>query len=173
MSSTATEYSLSFLDNMATSQWSNSCCNPFGESGHSSRRKNLRPVAKWMCERAPISTGSKICDNCRKKLAKVPVTVPSSESESYCKSGKDPYVDVPQSLASLNQLVESGETPVSKSKLHQSRYPRDKVEKITAAMKRVVLYDVKSDDSDDDSEVIKQLKAKFHSLTIRSEKYNF
>ena len=50
-----------------------SCCNPFEISDHtwSSRRKNLRPVIAWMCERAPhITIGMKICDTCRKKLSK-------------------------------------------------------------------------------------------------------
>ena len=50
-----------------------SCCNPFDIPGHtwSSRRRNLRPVTAWMCERAPhISIDSKICDTCRKKLRK-------------------------------------------------------------------------------------------------------
>ena len=50
-----------------------SCCNPFGISGHycSSRRKNLRPVTAWMCETAShITMGIKICDTCRKKLSK-------------------------------------------------------------------------------------------------------
>ena len=50
-----------------------SCCNPFDILGHtwSSRRKNLRLVTAWMCERASnISIGSKICDMCRKKLSK-------------------------------------------------------------------------------------------------------
>ena len=50
-----------------------SCCNPFDIPGHtwSSRRKNLRPVTAWMCERAPhITIGMKICDTCRKKLSK-------------------------------------------------------------------------------------------------------
>ena len=49
-----------------------SCCNPFGLTNHnwSTRKKNLRSVTSWMCERVPISIGSKICDSCRKKLAK-------------------------------------------------------------------------------------------------------
>ena len=50
-----------------------SCCNPFDSPDltWSSRRKNLRPVTAWMCERAPHTTiGMKICKTCRKKLSK-------------------------------------------------------------------------------------------------------
>ena len=98
---------------MVQSQWTNTCCNPFELCNHSSRRKNLRPVTQWMCERVPaISMGSRICDDCRKKLARVPAAISSdSDSES------DIYIDVSESLASLNQcLGEIGETPVSKPK---------------------------------------------------------
>ena len=57
------------------SQWSNSCCNPFDYRKHSYKRENLRLVAKWMFESAPsISMGFKFCDNCIKKLAKLPTT---------------------------------------------------------------------------------------------------
>ena len=50
-----------------------SYCNPSDTPGHTwnSRRKNLRHVTAWMCERAPhITIGMKICDTCRKKLSK-------------------------------------------------------------------------------------------------------
>ena len=32
----------------------------------------MRPVTNWMCEKHPlVQMGSKICDTCRKKLAKL------------------------------------------------------------------------------------------------------
>ena len=77
-----------------------SCCNPFDIPGHSwgSRRKNLRPVTVWMCERAPhILIGSKICDTCRKKLSKeAPVFDP--EPDSPCSEAEEAefYVQTPE-----------------------------------------------------------------------------
>ena len=156
---------------MAQSQWSNSCCNPFDYRNHSYKRKNLRPVAKWMCERAPsISLGCKICDNCRKKLAKLPTT-PKVSSSSELESESEVYAHASESLASLNQcLGEIGETPVSKHKLQRSNYPKQKIKQITTAMKRVMLRDESSDESDDEGEIIKQLKERFHATTKKSEK---
>ena len=71
--------------------------------------------------------GSKICDNCRKKLAKIPTTSQVS-SASELESESEFYADTSESLASLNQcLGEIGETPVSKHKLHQTKYPKQKI----------------------------------------------
>ena len=143
---------------MAQSQWSNTCCNPFDQHNHSYKRKNLRPVTKWMCERAPsISMGSKICDNCRKKLAKVPTT-PQVSSASEYETENEVYADTSESLASLNQcLCEIGETPVSKHKLQQTKYAKQKIKKITTAM---MIHDESSGETDDEGEIIKQLKGK-------------
>ena len=120
-----------------------------------------------MCERTPsISMGSKICDDCRKKLAKVHTNI-SSDSES----GSEAYVDVSESLVSLNQcLSEIGETPVSKRKIKQTKYSKQKIDKITTAMKRAMTSDVQPDETDDEGEIIKQLKERFHSATNMSEK---
>ena len=154
---------------MAQSQWTNSCCNPLEKSDHSYKRKNLRPVTEWMCERVPsISVGSKICDDCRKKLAKVPTALSSA---SEIESESEVYVSVPESLASINQcLGEIGETPVSKQKLQQTKYSKQKIKKITTAMKRAMIRDVQTDETDDEGEIVKQLKEKFHTTTKRSEK---
>ena len=62
---------------MAQLEWKNTCCNPFNVCGHTSKRKNLRPVTKWMCEKAPhISVSARICDSCRKKLSVVVIPEP-------------------------------------------------------------------------------------------------
>ena len=148
---------------MAQSQWTNSCCNPFEQSNNSCKRKRLGPVAKWTCP--SISVGSKICDACRKKLAKVPTTL-SSASEIEQES--EVYVDIPESLASINQcLGKMGETPVSKTKLQQTNYPKQKIKKITTAMKKVMIHDAPTDETDDEGEIMKE---KFHTTTKRSEK---
>ena len=92
------------------------CCNPFDLPGHSNCRKQLRNVQEWMIMKSPnISIGSKICDNCRKKLSKVtssppsPNITPESESELY--------LDKEELTATLNLcLKQIGETPYSRTK---------------------------------------------------------
>ena len=148
-----------------------SCCNPFDIPGHSwgSRRKNLRPVTAWMCERAPqIFIGSKICDTCRKKLSKEPpVFIPEPDSPSSDPEEAEVYVQTPEVVSSLNKcLVEIGETPYSQTKARGKNYSRHKVKKITEAMKRTVIT---GEATDDGSEMIQQLKEKFQSTTQRSE----
>ena len=47
------------------------CCKLFNIARHAwaTRKKNLRFVTRWMCEKAlNILMGSKICDTCRRKL---------------------------------------------------------------------------------------------------------
>ena len=66
------------------------------------------------------------------------------------------YVDIPESLASVDQcLGKMGETPVSKTKLQQTNYPK---QKITAAMKRVMIHNAPTDETDDEGEMIKEVK---------------
>ena len=48
-----------------------------------------------------------------------------------------------------------------KKKLQQVHYPKDKLKRITTAMKKVIIQEVESSDSGDDGEIIKQLKEKF------------
>ena len=58
--------------------------------------------------------GSKICDSCRKKLAKVPDldTLPMSPTECGSPTGEQ-YIDVSAAVASVNTcLLEIGETPL-------------------------------------------------------------
>ena len=148
-----------------------SCCNPFDIPGHSwsSRKKNLRPVTTWMCERAPqISIGSKICDTCRKKLSKEPpVLIPEPDSPSSEAEDPDVYVHSPEAAASLNMcLADIGETPYCHTKARGKKYSRQKVEKITEAMKRTI---ISREITDDGSEMIQQLKEKFQSTAERSE----
>jgi hypothetical protein len=121
-----------------------SCCNPFDIPGHTwgSRRKNLRPVTAWMCERAPqISVGSKICDTCRKKLSREPVCNPEPDSPSSETEEDELYVQSPEAVSSLNKcLVELGETPCSKIKARGKKYSRQKVQKITEACNEAGSY---------------------------------
>jgi len=52
----------------------NVCCNPFNKTGHSSKKKNLKPVLPWMLEKIPsIVPGAKIYDSCKKELVQLEV----------------------------------------------------------------------------------------------------
>lgn len=87
---------------MAQSQWVSSCSNTF-ESIQSGKTKILRPISRWMCYRAPsVSMGSKICDGCQRKLAKVPAT---ASSASAVESKSAVCVDIPESLQSISQCL--------------------------------------------------------------------
>ena len=157
--------------------WTSSCCNPLELPNHSwTSKKNLRLVTKWMCEKATkILMGSKICDSCRKKLTKISAPISdfddnqeSDVSESNDEAEEDAYVDEP--LSAINScLSEIGETPIRKKKLHQAKYPEQKVEKITAAMKKGMLCDEQTVDQDGD-EMIQKLIQKFLTTNSRSEK---
>ena len=169
---------------MAQSQWVSSCCNPFGQPRHSSKRKNLRPVLAWMCEKmSSLNIGAKICDDCRKKLAQLPTKVSESEElpESSEEDGASSYSEhagasgcsektVHSPLQSMNQCLSViGETPIVKTKLNQAKYPKEKLKKISMAMKKQLLPGRDSSDSDE-SEMLTQLKDKFRATTDKSEK---
>ena len=88
--------------------------------------------------------------------------------ESNDEAEEDAYVDEP--LSAINScLSEIGETPIRKKKLHQTKYPEQKVEKITAAMKKVMLCDEQTVDQDG-GEMIQQLKQKFLTTNSRNMK---
>jgi len=79
----------------------------------------------------------------------------------------DVYVHTPEAVASLNMcLADIGETPYSQVKGRGKTYSRQKVQKITEAMRRTV---ISWETTDDGSEMIQQLKEKFQSSTQRSE----
>ena len=137
------------LQNDMAQYQTQSSCNPFGLPNHNwnTRKKNLRLVTSWMCERAPISMGSKICDSCRKKLSKttVEVIVDKSDSEHGDDDGDEDYspeaesselfVDASEAISTLNQcLVTIGESPYVKRKARQRHYLEVKNQPITAIL---------------------------------------
>ena len=63
-------------------------------------------------------------------------------------------------------LADIGETPYCHTKARGKKYSRQKVEKITEAMKRTI---ISREITDDGSEMIQQLKEKFQSTAERSE----
>ena len=86
---------------MAQPEWKSTCCIPFNVHAHTSKRKNLRPVSRWMFEKAPhISISARICDTCRKKLSRafIPdVHVESADTNSDS-DAEDSSLQQPSSL---------------------------------------------------------------------------
>ena len=158
--------------------------------GHTSKRKNLRPVTKWMCEKAPlVSIGTRICDSCRKKLSAVVIPAVPVESDTNSDCDTEELVDYsvcslqpaddssihpslfeddPQpSLTLVNQcLKESGKTPITKRKLRTRKYAEKKLDEITSMMEQLVIGE--DSKSSDELEIIQQLKEKFRSTSERS-----
>ena len=88
--------------------------------------------------------------------------------EAQSKTQHEMYIDTPAAIASLNQcLPEIGVTTYSKTKACKPHYPEEKIEEITQAMKKLLI--TTKPESDDESEIIKQLKEKFKITTQRSE----
>ena len=157
------------------SSWRSTCCNPFQIEGHTARKNSLRPVTKWMCEKNPlIQMGSRICDTCRKKLAKVS-EVPNiplhaktdSSSSTPSDSPNEMMYEPSESIQIVNQcLVDLGETPVTKRKLQSKKYSERKLEVLTMKMSEAML----GEKQNDESEILQQLKEKFHSTSQNSMK---
>ena len=83
--------------------------------------------------------GSKICDSCRKKLAKVPDldTLPMSPTECGSPTGEQ-HVDVPAAVAIVNTcLLEIGETPLPPA-AKDSRRIENKINRLAVAMKGLI-----------------------------------
>ena len=163
-----------------------SCCNPFAIPGHesSSRRKSLRIVQEWMVEKVPhISLQSRICDYCRKKFVNyqppipepVPETaeqqIPELSSTSPDSEGSDSesqHINRGEAVASLNVcLANLGETPYSQVKGRGKGYCRQKVDKLTEALKRTGI--ASETVKDDGEEMIELLKEKFRTTTQKGE----
>ena len=154
------------MADLKSSTWRSTCCNPFQVRGHTARKSTLRPVTKWMREKnSTIQAGSKICDTCRKKLAKesntpsrdVDVESVGSSSPTPSDSVSDHEIEYEriEAIEVVNQcLVDFGETPVTKRKLQSKKYKERKLEVLTSKMSEVLL----SDKQNDESEMLQQLK---------------
>ena len=164
--------------------WRTNCCNPFKKSGHAVHKKSLRPVTSRMCKIHPelgLSVGSRMCDNCRKQLAKTSaMTLPSADilpsSSSSSTSITSPEItelhdhgaERLESIKAVSKCLEDlGETPIIMRKVRSKKYSKDKMARITAKMDRAFIDE---DKSGDDREIIRQLKEKFHTVPERSTK---
>ena len=120
-------------------------------------KKNLRPAQPWMIKKVPIiKIGQKVCDSCRKKIAKT--TGDSSESdEDETVVFKD---DVTESVETVNLCLDViGETPICQRKLQQVKYPKEKLNKIKLAMKKKIMPEEQElSETDDEAEIIKKTK---------------
>ena len=95
------------------------------------------------------------------------VLIPEPDSPSSEAEEPEVYIHSPEAVASLNMcLADIGETPYSHIKPRGKKYSRQKVEKITEALKRTI---ISRETIDDGSEMIQQLKEKFQSTPQRSE----
>ena len=114
-----------------------------------------------MGEKIPTLTlDQKICDSYRKKLSEMEMEVEESSDEDTFHY---------QDLESVNKgLSITGESPVIKSKLQGSHYPKEKLTKIKNAFVKSMMM---SEDIDDESEMIKQLKEKFHETKVLRYKF--
>ena len=117
--------------------------------------------------------GSRICDYCRKKLAKLPDldTIIDSPAAKCTSPTDEQYFDTPEAIASVNKcLFERGETPLPAAAT-KSKQMEDKIGRITEAMKGLLLEEAPkiSPQCSDESEMILQLKEKFQTTTKRSE----
>ena len=159
------------------SLWRSTCCNPFQLQHHTARKSLLRPVTKWMCEKnSLIQMGMRICDTCRKKLAKVSKAPdlsldaePDSSSSDLASDYEMKYEQSVRgsSVRMINHcLTELGETPVTKIKLQSKKYSERKLEVLTTMMSEVVI----GEKQNDESEMLQQLKEKFHSTLQNSAK---
>ena len=161
------------------------CCNPFNKPGHISKTRACRLVTEAMCNLHPnkIFMGNIICDQCRKELG-------GESSRSNVREGNEMkvvdsldvvsddkyenYIDTNAGMHSLNETLDLiGESPVNKRKLNNINYPRQKLRKIGNALAERILG-VENEESissaNPESEIINQLKEKFNTSNIRSEK---
>ena len=116
-----------------------------------------------------IKIGQKVCDSCRKKIAKT--TGDSSESdEDETVAFKD---DVTESVETVNLCLDEldviGETPICQRKLQQVKYSKEKLNKTKLAMKKKIMpKEQELKEANDEAEIIKQLKDEFNKSSNRS-----
>lgn len=145
------------------------CCNPFREEGHARVQKNLRNVQEWMINKCPnVLLGGKICSKCRKKsqnptiTADVASVVPGTSREDL----SEDEVASDLALDSLNSSLQYlGESPVKKKRLQsEKKYPKQKLKKIASVLEHTYVAQPEKEESENgESEIITQLKDKFHN----------
>ena len=145
-----------------------------------------------MCEQAAnISVGMRICDSCRKALTRTPPCLPEVESqpsvlpepESSLQSGSPRRQSPPcseelqfessKSLKQMNQCLEDvGKTPVTRKKLRSKKYVDKKLDEVTEMVKKVTIRDTDSVKTTDESEMLEQLKERFHETKDENSNTN-
>ena len=89
--------------------------------------------------------GGKICDSCRKKLAKEPtpsMAVPSVLSSSGSEAEEAKQYREEETISSMSKCLEDiGETPFSRRKARRKDYSRQKIEKLTKVLQDTEIRD--------------------------------
>lgn len=83
----------------------NKCCNPFDKTQHTWFKRNLRPVAPGLAERArekniPLVAGSFLCNNCRRDLSKL--APKDDDNDNASNNSPD---DVPMDIDAPEEIV--------------------------------------------------------------------
>lgn len=165
---------------MAQCQFSNvTCFNPFKKSNHTIRdKKKLRKVTNWICDLYPdLPKHAKVCDYCRKELAKLKDQSTSTHQEEEISDSEDPSFSAESHvIATLNSsLYELGESPIDRKKIKSKQYASKKVKTIDSALKRNLFVSAKesseSDNAEDlDKTVLQNLIENFSNTTSRTKK---
>ena len=174
-----------------------SCCDPFSRHGAKRATRSLREISLLYAKEHSdliLIPGKKICTPCRKKISQGQAShqadseeengntmldaVPSEQSQEFeAFEFESPTADISLVNESLSSL---GESPLDARKLTQKRYPEDKLTRINDTLRKKLRMTTKSAQPQTEeselmkikkvhSEMISQLKDKFHETTKRSE----
>lgn len=165
------------------------CFNPFMKPKHSHVRKGLRSVMPWMCALIPeMPVNSKVCTSCRKTFADIKnyssaIDHPNTSTGSCDLPSKSDISDNSDSEVlnrneSLNlfnaSLVALGESPVNSKRAKYRKYSKQKLKKITSAVKKNILNNASSSDEDQSSnsknEILNHLKNVYQNCESREKK---
>lgn len=154
------------------------CCNPFKKSNHKTIKK-CRLVQDWMCDFHPeIKLGMKICDSCRKQLAKERKEMLEKDLTEQNADCDDTFTDSNMCIDLLNKSLSCiEESPIIKKRIkHDSQYCKRKLEKakdnlLTKFIKKESSLDAQDYKDSPDSIILTQLKEKFAQTESMNEKF--
>ena len=147
-------------------------------------KKSFREISSALAKKCPPSLnlipGKKLCPTCRKAVneaiesSSLTVTISSKETDTSTDLASD-EIDLETNVQLLNQSIQSfGESPICTKKL----ISQSKIKKINNHIRKKLKMNIqdeephskKSKEENDFMEILNQLKEKFHSTLMRSEK---